>query len=124
MATDRTPLALLPAGFLELEGMYERWPAAPAPHPQVVVLNRPLAAELGLDVGALRSAAGAAALLGHGLGPEVVTLAQAYVQLADQQIGQSQFDAAGRSLAKARELAPDDPSLGARDEKLKGARGG
>jgi tetratricopeptide (TPR) repeat protein len=53
-----------------------------------------------------------------------IKLAQAYVKLADQQIGQSQYDAAGRSLAKARELAPDDPSIGALDEKLKTARAG
>jgi tetratricopeptide (TPR) repeat protein len=51
-------------------------------------------------------------------------LAQAYVKQADQQIGANQYDAATRSLAKARELAPDDPSIAAADEKLRAARGG
>jgi tetratricopeptide (TPR) repeat protein len=51
-------------------------------------------------------------------------LAQAYVKQADGQIAANQYDAAGRSLAKARELAPDDPSIAAADEKLRAARGG
>jgi tetratricopeptide (TPR) repeat protein len=51
-------------------------------------------------------------------------LAQAYVKQADEQITAAQYDAAGRSLAKARELAPDDPSVAAADEKLKAAKGG
>ena len=53
-----SPLPLRPAGFLELDGMFERWDAAPAPDPRLVVLNEDLARELGLDVDELRSPAG------------------------------------------------------------------
>jgi uncharacterized protein YdiU (UPF0061 family) len=73
-----SPLPLRPAGFLELDGMYEPWAAAPAPDPRLVVLNADLAADLGLDVAALESPAGVEALLGHGLGDDVTTVAQAY----------------------------------------------
>ena len=72
------PLPLRRAGFLDLDGLYRAWDAAPAPDPQLVVLNEPLAGELGLDVAELRSPAGVAALVGHGLGDDVVTVAQAY----------------------------------------------
>jgi protein adenylyltransferase len=78
MVTGRPPLALLPPSFLELDGMYEPWAAAPAPRPELVMLNEPLAVELGLDVHELRSPAGVASLVGHGLGADVVTVAQAY----------------------------------------------
>jgi uncharacterized protein YdiU (UPF0061 family) len=75
---ERSPLPLRRSGFLDLEGMYREWSAAAAPDPHLVVLNEPLAAQLGLDVDALRSPAGVAALVGHGLGDDVVTVAQGY----------------------------------------------
>ena len=78
ISTGRTPLPLLRPGFLDLDGLYRAWRAAPASDPQLVVLNEPLATELGLDPAGLRSPAGVAALVGHGLGPDVVTIAQAY----------------------------------------------
>ena len=78
LVTDRSPLPLLRPDFLDLDGLYEVWAAAPAPRPELVVLNEPLAVELGLDAGVLRSAGGVAALVGEGLGPDVVTVAQAY----------------------------------------------
>ena len=78
IATVDTPLPLRRPGFLDLDGLYERWPAAPAPDPHLVVLNEPLAVELGLDPDLLRSPAGVAALVGAGLAPDVVTVAQAY----------------------------------------------
>src|SRR4051794_27990528 len=37
----------------ELEGLYEPWSAAPAPAPRLLVLNEPLAEELGVDARAL-----------------------------------------------------------------------
>lgn len=77
-ATDRLPLPLLRSSFLELDGMYELWGAAPAPGPELVVFNEPLAVELGLDPDEVRSPRGVAALLGHGLGADVVTSAQAF----------------------------------------------
>ncbi len=72
------PLPLRRASFLELDGMYREWDAAPAPDPRLVVLNEQLATELDLDIAELRSPEGVAALLGHGLGDDVVTVAQAY----------------------------------------------
>src|SRR4051812_50128815 len=37
----------------ELKGLYEPWSATPAPAPRLLVLNEPLATELGVDPGAL-----------------------------------------------------------------------
>ncbi|WP_214401590.1 protein adenylyltransferase SelO [Pseudonocardia lacus] len=54
------------------------WSAAPAPHPELLVLNEGLAAELGVDPAALREPAGVALLTGHGLPDGVVPVAQAY----------------------------------------------
>ena len=76
--TDRTPLPLLRPAFAELDGLYEPWRAAPVAEPRLVVLNEPLAVELGLDVDELRSPRGVAALVGAGLPEETTTLAQAY----------------------------------------------
>ena len=76
--TDRTPLPLLRPAFAELEGLYEPWDAAAVAEPRLVVLNEPLAAELGLDVEELRSPRGVAALVGEGLPEGTTTLAQAY----------------------------------------------
>ncbi|XVX20124.1 protein adenylyltransferase SelO [Actinomycetota bacterium] len=53
------------------------WRAAPAPDPQLVVLNEPLARELGLEPDALRTPAGAALLTGQ-VAEDVETVAQAY----------------------------------------------
>ena len=78
IATERLPLPLLCSSFLELDGMYELWGAAPAPRPELVVFNEPLAIELGIDPDEVRSPRGVAAFLGHGLGADVATLAQAY----------------------------------------------
>ena len=76
--TDRAPLPLLRPAFAELEGLYEPWRAAAVAEPRLVVLNEPLAVELGLDVDELRSPRGVAALVGAGLPEETTTLAQAY----------------------------------------------
>jgi len=76
--TDRTPLPLQRPAFAELEGLYEPWRAAAVAEPRLVVLNEPLAVELGLDVEELRSPRGVAALVGAGLPEETTTLAQAY----------------------------------------------
>ena len=78
IATERSPLPLLRSSFLELDGLYELWDAAPAPGPELVVFNDPLAIELGIDPDEVRSPRGVAALAGHGLGADVATSAQAY----------------------------------------------
>ena len=60
-------------------GCIERWDAAPVAGPAARRAQRgSWPAQLGLDVAELRSPAGVAALVGHGLGDDVVTVAQAY----------------------------------------------
>ena len=78
ITVDRPPLPLLRPAFAELEGLYEPWDAAPAPEPRLVVLNEPLAVELGLDVEQLRTPEGVAALVGRAVPESTTTLAQAY----------------------------------------------
>jgi len=62
----------------DLEGLYEPWAAAPAPAPELLVLNDGLAAELGADPEALRSREGLALLLGTGVPDGLSTVAQGY----------------------------------------------
>jgi len=64
--------------FGDLDGLSTRWEAAAVPDPQLVVLNEPLATELGLDVASLRAPEGVAALVGQGLPLGTATIAQAY----------------------------------------------
>ena len=65
-------------------GLCLPWAAAPAPAPELLVLNEELAAELGVDPAELREPAGVALLAGQA--PEgVTTVAQAY---AGHQFGQ------------------------------------
>ncbi len=62
----------------ELEGLYIPWQAAEAPEPRLLALNEPLAEELGIPAGSLRTPAGIGALIGSP-GPEgATTVAQAY----------------------------------------------
>ncbi|MBO6782767.1 MAG: YdiU family protein [Alphaproteobacteria bacterium] len=62
----------------ELEGFYVAQPAAKVPEPRLLLLNRGLAAELGLDADALDSDAGAQIFAGN-IAPEgAAPLAQAY----------------------------------------------
>jgi serine/tyrosine/threonine adenylyltransferase len=62
----------------ELHGFYESWPPAIAPAPRLLYLNRPLAAELHLDLTALDDAATAALFAGNALPDGAAPLAQAY----------------------------------------------
>ncbi len=62
----------------ELPSLVVPWTAAPAPAPQLLVLNEALAAELGADAPALREPAGVSFLLGHGLPDGATPVAQAY----------------------------------------------
>ena len=61
-----------------LSGLYEPWQAATAPAPSLLELNEPLAAELGLDVEVLHSAAGIDVLVGNTTVPGSTPVAQAY----------------------------------------------
>jgi uncharacterized protein YdiU (UPF0061 family) len=62
----------------EVPGLSVPWTAAPAPAPELLVLNEALAAELGVDAAALRAPAGVSLLVGHGLPDGVAPVAQAY----------------------------------------------
>lgn len=62
----------------EVPGLSVPWTAAPAPAPELLVLNTDLVTELGVDPAALRTPAGVALLVGHGLPDDVTTVAQAY----------------------------------------------
>ncbi len=79
MSVAARPLFAFDNSFVrELAGLYEPWEATPAPEPRLLVLNEPLAAELGLDAGALR-ASGAVAVLAGAAAPDSATpVAQAY----------------------------------------------
>ncbi len=75
-----TPLEV-PLGDLfarDLPEMAVAWPAAEAPDPQLLVLNEPLAAELGLDLSSLRSAEGLRLLVGNQVPSGARPVAQAY----------------------------------------------
>jgi uncharacterized protein YdiU (UPF0061 family) len=71
---------------LALDGRFARelaelalpWQAEPAPEPRLLVLNEPLAAELGLDAGWLRGADGLRFLVGNLVPDGATPVAQAY----------------------------------------------
>jgi uncharacterized protein YdiU (UPF0061 family) len=79
VSTAPPPTVRLDDGFArELPELAVRWQAEQAPDPRLLVLNEPLAAELGLDPSWLRSADGLRLLVGE-LVPEGATpVAQAY----------------------------------------------
>ena len=62
----------------ELPGFYVPWQPAPVPAPRLLYLNRPLAAELGVDLDRLDSARAAALLAGNALPEGAEPIAQAY----------------------------------------------
>jgi serine/tyrosine/threonine adenylyltransferase len=62
----------------DLEGLYEPWRAAPAPAPRLLVLNKDLATELGVDADALRAPEGVAVLVGNATSDGASPVAQAY----------------------------------------------
>ena len=108
----------------EVPGLSVPWTAAPAPAPELLVLNEELAAELGADPAALRDPAGVALLAGQAPAG-VPTVAQAY---AGHQFGMySPRLGDGRALLLGE---VSDTSVHRRDLHLKGsgrtpfARGG
>jgi uncharacterized protein YdiU (UPF0061 family) len=79
MAVAAEDLFLLDDSFArDLVGLYEPWPPAAVPAPELVVLNEELAAELGLDAATLRSPAGVAVLAGNATPGGSTPIAQAY----------------------------------------------
>ena len=70
--------AFVESDFTDLEGLFEPWQAAPAPAPELLVLNDALAAELGVDADALRTPEGVAVLVGNTTPDGATPVAQAY----------------------------------------------
>src|SRR5690349_25160231 len=62
----------------DLDGLYTPWTAEPAPAPELLALNEPLAAELGAAVDALRSPEGVDVLVGNTTLAGATPVAQAY----------------------------------------------
>jgi len=108
--TFENSYARLPARF------FARQDPAPAPHPQLIRLNRPLAARLGLDAGRLETDAGVQMLAGGGLPDSAQPLAMAY---AGHQFGNWVPQLGdGRALLLGEIVAPDGQRF---DLHLKGA---
>jgi len=62
----------------ELDGLYVPWQGAAVPAPRLLALNEQLAAELGVDAGALRAEAGVGVLAGAVVPDGAAPVAQAY----------------------------------------------
>ena len=109
----------------ELPELALAWQAEAAPDPRLLVLNEPLAAELGLDPSGLRSPDGVGLLLGTAVPDGATPVAQAYA--GHQFGGYSPRLGDGRALLLGELAGPDGRS---RDLHLKGsgrtpfARGG
>jgi serine/tyrosine/threonine adenylyltransferase len=120
-----TTVALQDRFFRELPEMAVRWQAEVAPDLRLLALNEPLAAQLGLDVGWLRSPDGLRFLVGNLVPGGATPVAQAYA--GHQFGGYVPRLGDGRALLLG-ELVDDDGRL--RDIHLKGsgptpfARGG
>ena len=79
MTVAARPLFAFDNSFVrELGGLYEAWRAAPAPSPELLVLNEELATELDLDPAALRTPEGVAVLVGNTPPDGATPVAQAY----------------------------------------------
>lgn len=123
--TAGTELQLDNSFVRDLAGMFEHWSAAVASAPRLLVLNRELAAELGIDAEWLASPAGVATLVGNAAPPGSTPVAQAYA--GHQFGGFSPRLGDGRALLLGELLGPDGSR---RDLHLKGsgrtpfARGG
>ena len=62
----------------ELAGLYEPWQAATAPDPQLLVLNKKLATQFGIDPISLELATGIQLLVGNAVPTDATPIAQAY----------------------------------------------
>ncbi len=110
MDGKREEISLGKAGW-NFDNSYSRLPQVffskinptPVRLPKLIVLNEPLAVSLGLDVQALRSAAGVATLAGNRIPPGAVPLAQAY---AGHQFGHFTMLGDGRALLLGEQITP------------------
>ena len=106
-----------------LDNSYARLPQAffsslnptPVRSPNLVLLNHPLATSLGLNVQALQSQAGVAALAGNRIPDGALPLAQAY---AGHQFGQFTMLGDGRALLLGEQITPQGERF---DIQLKGS---
>jgi uncharacterized protein YdiU (UPF0061 family) len=79
MSVTARPLFLFENSYVrELEGLYEPWQAARSPAPRLLLLNEPLAAELGVDADELKAPDGVAVLVGNVMAEGASPVAQAY----------------------------------------------
>jgi serine/tyrosine/threonine adenylyltransferase len=79
MSTEAQPAVILASRFAqELAEMAIPWRAEEVPEPRLMVLNEPLATELGLDPASLRSEAGLLLLIGNVVPDGATPVAQAY----------------------------------------------
>jgi uncharacterized protein YdiU (UPF0061 family) len=79
MSISAPPLFVFDDTYVrELEGLYVRWTAEPAPAPRLLALNAALATELGIDVAALRAPGGVDVLVGKVTLEGASPVAQAY----------------------------------------------
>lgn len=95
--------------------LYSRVRPTPVAAPRLVLLNVPLAEELGLDVEALRTDEGVAVLAGNRIPTGAEPLAQAY---AGHQFGHFTMLGDGRAILLGEQIAPDGRRW---DIQLKGA---
>src|SRR3954447_913899 len=78
MTVAASPVTLDDWFVRDLGGLYQPWQAAPAPSPELVVLNDELDADLGLQADALRAPEGVAILAGNAVPADARPVAQAY----------------------------------------------
>ncbi len=96
------------------ETFYSKQDPTPVPSPQLVILNEPLAASLGLDVNALQSS-GAEIFAGNRIPEGAAPIAQAY---AGHQFGHFTMLGDGRALLLGEQITPEG---GRFDIQLKGS---
>ncbi|MCI1774479.1 MAG: YdiU family protein [Paenibacillus lautus] len=101
--------AKLPESFFTMQD------PTPVRSPELIVLNEPLAASLGLDADALKSAEGAAMLAGNEIPEGAEPLAQAY---AGHQFGYFTMLGDGRAILIGEQITPQGDRL---DIQLKGS---
>lgn len=97
------------------ESFFTKQDPTPVRSPELIVLNEPLAASLGLDADALKSAEGAAMLAGNEIPEGAEPLAQAY---AGHQFGYFTMLGDGRAILIGEQITPQGDRL---DIQLKGS---
>lgn len=97
------------------DALFARQAPEPVSEPALVLINEPLAADMGLDADWLRSAAGAALLAGNDVPDGATPIAQAY---AGHQFGHFTMLGDGRAILLGEHVAPDGKLL---DVQLKGS---